>query len=237
MAPLNENEVHVWHAPLSALASELPRLGALLSPDERARAERFHFERDRNQFTLTRAILRSLLGEYCQVPAEDIAFDYGPRGKPVLRAPASMQLQFNVSHSHGMAAYAITRTCHVGVDVELVREVKEADGIVTSQFAPEEVAAYRALPVEARRRGFFYLWTRKEAYIKALGEGLGHPLDRFAVSLEPGPAARFVRIGSDPAALADWTLCDLVLDASYVAALAVQGVGLNVVSRAWTPVR
>src|SRR5258708_2804197 len=192
-----ENELHVWHARLSGLIDELPRLGALLCPEERARAERFCFERDRNPFILSRAILRSLLGEYCRMPAAEIAFGYGPRGKPFVAPCGGAPIEFNVSHTVGMAVYAITRGRPVGIDVEYVREVKDAGGIVARQFAAEEIAAYKALPAAARQHAFFYLWTRKEAYIKALGEGLGHPLDCFAVSLEPGAAARFLRIGSD----------------------------------------
>lgn len=233
VATLGENELHIWHARLSDLADQLPRLGALLCPEERARAGRFYFERDRNAFILSRAILRSLLGEYCRIPADKIAFGYGPRGKPVVHVPAGCSpVEFNVSHSHGMAVYAIARDCPVGIDVEYVREVKEADGIVTGQFAPEEISAYRALSTAAKQRGFFHLWTRKEAYIKALGEGLGHPLDRFAVSLEPG-AARFLRIDSAPDRENDWMLRDLALDPSYIAAVAVRGVGLEISCQAW----
>ncbi len=233
MEALAENELHVWHARLSELTDELPRLSSLLCPEERARAERFCFDRDRIPFILSRAILRSLLAQYCHTPAAEIAFGYGPRGKPGIAPCGGAQIEFNVSHTLDMAVYAITRGRPLGIDVEYVREVKDADGIVARQFAAEEVAAYRALPAAAKQRGFFYLWTRKEAYIKALGEGLGHPLDNFAVSLEPGTAARILRIGSSRELPSGWTLLDLTLGPSYVAAVALRGVGLEISCQAW----
>jgi 4'-phosphopantetheinyl transferase len=231
--PLNEDEVHVWHARLDELTGQHRRMAALLNGEERARATRFRIERDRIHFRLARGILRSLLSDYGSVPPKEIALGYSPTGKPVLTNPQHQDLQFNLSHSHGMAVFAFGRGRRVGIDVELAREMKDADNIVQRYFSPEEITAYQALPAETRLSGFFNGWVRKEAFVKALGEGLGHPLAAFTVSLVPTEPARLLSIAGDQAAAAGWTLCDLDIDPGYACALVAEGGPLRVSCRAW----
>jgi len=227
---LERDEVHVWRAALDRLTHCFSRLHALLSSDEQARCGRYFREHDRIQFGLTRGILRLLLSRYCGVPASAIALDYSAQGKPALAG--CRELQFNLSHSGGMAVFALALSRRVGIDVERMRAVQDRDLLVSRNFAPEEVEAYHKLPTEARPQGFFNGWTRKEAFVKALGQGLSHPLSAFAVSLTPGEPARLLRVDSGSAD--GWMLCDLTEESSYVAALAIEGTGLRIRSHQWS---
>ena len=162
-----------------------------LAADEQARAERFHFERDREHFIVARGVLRAILGRYLNRAPERLSFCYGAHGKPALAGEAGADaIRFNVSHSHGVALYAVTRGREVGIDLERIRFDLAVLEIAERFFSRREVATLRTLPTEAQRQAFFRCWTRKEAYIKARGEGLSLPLDQFDVSLAPGePAA------------------------------------------------
>jgi 4'-phosphopantetheinyl transferase len=229
---LAEDEVHVWHVRLAELAPELPRLQTLLSQDERERASRFHFERDRMTHCLSRAALRLLLQSYGVAAGPAIRFSYAAHGKPELAAAHnSAWLRFNLAHSHEMAVVAFAHSRQVGVDVECVRELRDADSLIAHYFSAEEQAEYQVLSPAARRRAFLNGWTRKEAFIKATGEGLSRPLDSFAVTLTPGEPVRFLRVGPDAAAASGWVLADLTLDPSYVVALAVEGTDLSIGNR------
>jgi len=158
-----------------------------LVPDERQRAERFRFERDRRRFIVAHGVLRDILGRYLKCSPAQVSFSYNQYGKPALAQESeAIGLRFNMSHSHEVALYALTRAREVGVDVELLREDFASLEIAERFFSRSEVALLNSLAPELRTDGFFNCWTRKEAYIKALGEGLSHPLDRFAVSLAPG---------------------------------------------------
>jgi 4'-phosphopantetheinyl transferase len=231
---LAPREVHVWHAGLNDLAQagQLPALAALLNAEEHTRVARFHFSKDRDHFTLARGILRGLLAGYCGVPAAAIALAYSTAGKPALAWPAGVDLHFNLSHSHGLAVYAFARGFRVGIDVELVRELKDADQIVERFFSPAELAAYRALAPDARPQGFFNGWVGKEAFVKALGQGLGHELAAFTVSLTPGAPARLVALPADQAG-AGWTLCAVPIDPSYACAVVGEGGTFQVKCRRW----
>jgi 4'-phosphopantetheinyl transferase len=232
---LANDEVHVWHAQLDTLAEQQVALEALLNDEERVRANRFRFPHDRLHFALARGILRSLLAAYCGLPATDLVLVYGSSGKPALAGPPEKGLQFNLSHSHGRAVYAFTRGRRVGIDVEQVRDLKDADAIVERFFSADEIAAYQALPAEARQRAFFSGWARKEAFIKALGAGLGYPLTEFSVTLVPSQPARFVAMPSDQDPR-DWMLSELPIDPDFVSALAVAGTGLRILCRRWPPI-
>jgi len=186
------------------LANEAVRAGAALLPAcERQRAARLRFERDRRRFIASRALLRALLAQRLAIPPEQIALVYGKYGKPAL---ARHQLQFNLSHSGDYTAYAFACDCEIGIDIEEVRSIPEADAIAARIFSRSEQDAYAALPADARSLGFFGCWTRKEAVVKALGEGLRMPLDQFDVSLAPGEPARLLRIGTMTGEQAGWRL-------------------------------
>jgi 4'-phosphopantetheinyl transferase len=180
LVEIASDELHLWRASLDLPADEIDALCRSLSPDEIVRADRFHFPRDRHRFVAARSTLRSILSRYTGTAPEQVRFDYGPQGKPALAFPTS-DLRFNLSHSEEMALYAITRGRAVGVDVERVRPWPDAGSLVESYFTPRERVAFRALPAESRDDVFFQWWTRKEAYIKALGAGHSHPLDRIDV--------------------------------------------------------
>jgi 4'-phosphopantetheinyl transferase len=184
---LTRRDVHVWRAPLDSDPETFGRLESVLSEDERERAQRFIFERDRDSFTVARGILRHLLGQHLQCPPQAIEFSYGPNGKPELGSSHSHSpLRFNLSHSHGRAVFAITLERRVGIDLEFVRAESARQDIAARYFSTQEVNELRSLPAEQRAEGFFLCWTRKEAYVKAKGAGLQIPLDSFHVSLSPG---------------------------------------------------
>ena len=215
--------VHVWCIRLGSPGREaLAELERALSADERARADRFAFERLRVDHIVSTGSLRFLLSRYTGIAPERIDLVRGPRGKPSLRdAPGA--IEFNLSHSSGLAVVALTRGCPLGVDVEGMRTIRDLPDLARSTFAPEETADLLALPDAERQRAFFRCWTRKEAYIKAIGEGLYEPLDRFRVTLRPDEPARFVHIGGDREEAARWTLDAPTLESPYVAALAYAG--------------
>jgi 4'-phosphopantetheinyl transferase len=229
---LPENEVHVWHVKLNELMPIFPQFLLLLNEEERRRAARFSFEHDRAAFCLRRGVLRCLLESYGVATAGKVSFTYSSRGKPILASgQGSEGLNFNLSHSQGMAVYAMARFRRIGIDVECIRSFIEADDLVAQDFADEEKAAYEALPPLAREQGFFNAWTRKEAFLKALGEGLDGALCSFAVTLTPGELACFRRIDSKLGDVAEWLLADVTLDPTYAVAIAVEGTGLQLRNR------
>jgi 4'-phosphopantetheinyl transferase len=216
------DEVHVWRAPLDCDASALEVFHATLDDDERARALRFRFDRDRAWFVAARGILRDILSRYLRHPASLIQFTYNEYGKPELVGDAG-SLRFNVSHSGGAALYAFARGREVGVDVELLRDDFASVEVAGRFFSAAEIRTLSLQQPHLLTRSFFNCWTRKEAYIKALGEGLSHPLDCFAVSLAPGEPARLISTDRDPSEAADWSIIDLQPFEGYAAALAVKG--------------
>jgi len=184
------NAIHVWRASMAMDSAALRRLESTLADHERARAERFHFERDRNRFIAARGFLRDLLGRYLQCAPQAIEFAYGPRGKPAIASHESRHpLRFNLSHSHELAVIGIKREREIGIDVELVRPEFAGEEIAKRYFSAKELDELSRLPAEVRTEGFFLCWTRKEAYIKARGDGLHIGLESFDVSLSPGKPA------------------------------------------------
>ncbi len=220
---LNANEVHVWRVPLDMSPGTIERLSQFLAPDERAKAERFRFARDRNQFIIGRGLLRVLLGRYLVCDPQRVSFCYNTYGKPSLDAALSTSgLQFNLSHSHQLALLAFTYVGNVGVDIEYMRSDVEFEQLAERFFAPGECAVLQALPVAAREEAFYNCWTRKEAYIKARGKGLSIPLESFEVSLRPGEPAALLRSREQPSDVLRWSLHTLIPGEQYAAALAVE---------------
>jgi len=231
---LREGEVHVWYAALDRYASFTQQYYRTLSADEQSRAERFRFERDKNHFIAARGLLREILRHYLHTTPEEISFCYNPQGKPALQNhPDNQNLMFNVSHSHGMALYAITQKKNIGIDVEQIRNDVEADKIATRFFSEQEASILYSLPIHLKTRGFYNCWTRKEAYLKARGEGLMTPLSKFSVSLTPGKPAALINCQWDPDETSRWTLHELNVDHRYIAALAVEGIPANITCRPW----
>jgi 4'-phosphopantetheinyl transferase len=232
--PLAGPDVHLWAAPLDLPAPRLANLAPALSPDEQARAARFHFERDRGRFIAGRGMLRAVLGRYLQTGPSQLKFAYSPRGKPTLAAPQENELHFNLAHSDGLILLAVTRACPLGVDVERIRPLRDAEGIIERFFSPRESATLKSLPADQKPVAFFNLWTRKEAWLKATGDGLGESLSQSEVSLLPDGPARFLSILGDAQAAAAWTLQDLSPAAGFKAALAAPAQGLRFHCWRWT---
>jgi 4'-phosphopantetheinyl transferase len=215
---LEGRTVHVWPIRTEAPSAVAERFELLLGTDEKSRAGRFRFDHLRYSFVITRGVLRILLGHYLHVSPISIQFKYGSRGKPALAAPAC--IDFNASDSSGLSVFAFTAGCEVGVDVEQIRPLQDMQNIADRFFCSEEAAELMSLTANQRERGFYLCWTRKEAYIKAIGDGLYAPLDSFRVTLQPSQPARFMHIAYDTRAAEAWTLHDLQLAPNYAAALA-----------------
>lgn len=181
---LPENEIHVWRAWLEVDARERERLASHLSEDELLRANRFVFPSDRNHFMVARGRLRELLAMYLQCSPEDLQFRTGQYGKPSL--PDDINVRFNLTHSYGLALYGFAKQRELGIDVEKIRPEFASEEVAERYFSVAERRELRELPPELRTTAFFLCWTRKEAYVKAHGDGLQIPLDSFDVSLTPG---------------------------------------------------
>jgi 4'-phosphopantetheinyl transferase len=232
--PLGADDVHVWQASLDVATELADRLAACLDDDERQRAGRFHFRRDRNRYLVGRGRLRQMLGAYLHVAPEGVRFQYSKVGKPALsEGSGSADLRFNVTHSHGLALYALTRGRDVGVDVERVRSDLAWNELAERYFAPTEIAELMALPPDRQRLAFFTCWTRKEAYVKALGLGLSVPLDGFAVTLAPDRPPALIGTAHDPTQCERWELRELEPAAGFVGAMAVEGRGWRLWHGRW----
>lgn len=232
---LDRDEVHVWRGDLAVAPDRLAALAATLAPDEHDRAARFHFERDRRRFVAGRGILRAVLARHAGCPATALRFRYGPRGKPALEGDGGGgDLRFNVSHSGDLALVAVARGREIGVDVEALRP-DLTPGLAERFFSPAEVAALSALPPAARPAAFFACWTRKEAFVKATGDGLSLPLDAFDVSLAPGEPPALLRVADDPHGPDRWRLVALEPAPGFAAALAVEGRDWRLACWAWAP--
>ena len=214
-----DGNVHVFSAPLDVPAKRQGELVQWLSDDERRRAKRFHLERDRRRFIAGRGTLREILGVMLKVNPARLVFSYGEFGKPQIAAPvAAPSLHFNLAHSDSIAVFA-TAEHELGVDLERIRAMDEVEQIASRFFSPREAGCLLALPAEQRREGFFNCWTRKEAYLKAIGLGLDDHLDQIEVSLAPGEAAELLAVPNDSP---PWRLHSLIPAAEFAGALATQ---------------
>jgi 4'-phosphopantetheinyl transferase len=221
---LPPGEIHVWSVALDAQPEEVERLAESLAADEWERARRFHFERHRRQYQVGRGALRELLGGYLGLAPGEVQFSYGPRGKPFLAGPAAAsRLFFNLSNSHELALVAFLRDVEIGVDVEHLKPMPDLEQIAERFFSESERVALRQLPAHQKCDGFFNCWTRKEAYLKAVGEGLAAPLDSFDVTLLPGEAPRMLTLQGDAGRAARWFFQCFQPAPGYVGALAVEG--------------
>jgi 4'-phosphopantetheinyl transferase len=218
--------VHVWRASLEQPFALQETLLRTLNEDESARADRFHFERHRRRFVLARGFLRALLARYLEIGPEEVRFVYGPYGKPSLADKhIASGLRFNASHSHELAVYALVQEREIGIDVEYVKQEFAGEDIARHFFSAYEVQTLLALPENEQPAAFFRCWTRKEAYIKAIGTGLSHPLDEFDVTLAANERAALIRDRRDDQATSRWSMFNLELD-SYAGALVVEGVSV-----------
>jgi 4'-phosphopantetheinyl transferase len=216
------NEVHVWRARLDVPWSWA--FDEALSLPDRARADRFRFESDRRRFCLGRGSLRLILGRYLKIRPGRLQLDTNEFGKPFLADQrASQGLRFNLTHSHQLALIAITRHREVGIDLEYRRPDFVTDEVANHFFSQNEAAQLRALPAEFKTEAFFKCWTRKEAYIKARGEGIACSLNEFDVSLRPGTAPALLNSPNGARELERWSFQDLSPAPEYAATVAFEG--------------
>jgi 4'-phosphopantetheinyl transferase len=206
-----------------------------LDPGERQRAARFHFARDRDRFIVGRGTLRALLARYLGGAPARLGFSYGPHGKPALSGEVA-DVRFNLSHAAGVALYAVAVGREVGIDVEAVRPDFATDQIAERFFSPAERQALRGVEGESRGAAFFACWTRKEAYIKARGQGLSLPLDSFDVTLVPGEPAALLATRDDPGQRDRWWLSALDAGPGFAAALTIEGQGCTLRCWQWSDV-
>ena len=228
------DEVHVWSIRVSSAASSLGALERLLAPDEQARAARFLREADSHRFVAAHGGLRQLLGRYLSLPPAALGFTIGEFGKPALAdAAAGRALSFNLSHAGDWILIALAAGQAVGVDVEFIRPDLDFMPIARTQFSPDEVTALTAEPPGAQANAFFRCWTRKEAYLKARGQGLAYSLREFSVAFgtEARPELRWV--ADDPSAAGRWTVLDCAPAADYAGAVVVDGSAMRLVVRSW----
>lgn len=232
---LGQHEIHVWRADLNVGEQLLQTLEDTIEKIERDRANRFHFDKDRHHFIAARGTLRLILGSYLNIKPRNLKFTYNTHGKPKIGNELDQNyLKFNLSHSHGLALYAVTLGRDVGIDIERVRTNLSFEKIAKRFFSPLEIKMLESLPPSERIEGFFNCWTRKEAYIKAIGEGLSRPLDQFDVTLNPSDEAKIVNIKGDPVLASSWSLYPLLPAPGYVGALAVEGKNLRIKHWTWS---
>lgn len=219
----SSGNIHVWRASLDPPEPCVQHLSSILSDAEHARAAQFCFERDRKRFITGRGLLRLILGRYLHISPAALHIQAEATGQPVLAASQAGGIEFNVSHSHGVVLYALTNGRRIGIDIERIRAGPHVDALVDRVLSPRERAVFRALPQEQRPAAFFCAWTRKEAYLKACGQGLSRPLDRIDVSLSPFEPERPLSVHGDPQKPSGWSLHGLTPAPGYAAALAHEG--------------
>jgi len=219
--PVTEADVFVWTVRVDEEVDRLERLDALLAPGERERAGRFHAERHRRQFVVTRGVLRTLIGRRLGIAPAFVRFVEGPHGKPALADPSTPALEFNVAHSHGLALVALSAGAPVGIDVERIRPGVDHEGIAGRFFAQVERTALARIEPARRIEAFFACWSRKEAVLKAVGTGISGGVAAYAVSCDPDGPARLLATGPDGPPLDRWTLADLDVGPGFRAAVAV----------------
>jgi 4'-phosphopantetheinyl transferase len=228
---LSRDMIHVWRASLEIEPATLQRLKSTLAKNELERAERFIFDQDRNRFIAARGILRNVLARYLQCAPQTIEFVYGARGKPAISSGSTRDpLRFNLSHSHGLALIGLAREHEIGIDLEMIRSDFASEEIAKRYFSAKEIDELRGLPADLRTEGFFLCWTRKEAYIKAKGDGLHIPLDSFDVSLTPGLPPEL-----NCSDRSRWSMISLTPESGYVAAVVEEGNGSQLCHFNWAP--
>jgi 4'-phosphopantetheinyl transferase len=217
---LTPGAVHMWPLPVDAEAWPGIDWASLLSKDEWVRARRFKYAPDAYRYTASRALLRIVLASYLRLDPRDLVFDYSTNGKPFLSRGG--QLRFNLSHSHDVALIGVTHGRQIGVDVERIRDDLEVEQIARQFFSKAEQSALATLPAIRRQRAFFDCWTRKEAFVKARGDGLSLPLDQFDVSLRPDEPARLLATRPDASEAAAWEAAAVAVGPGYAGAVITQ---------------
>ncbi|PSF36760.1 4'-phosphopantetheinyl transferase [Aphanothece hegewaldii CCALA 016] len=228
----NLTNVQIWVNNLDQPSETIQNLEKILSEDEKERAMRFRFAEHRRRFIVARGGLREILGHYLNLAPQDVRFEYNAKGKPFLCSSLNRELQFNVSHSHELALYGVAQSSKIGVDLEYVRTVKDLEHIAERFFCPSEAAIVKTLSSKEKEKAFFKIWTAKEAYLKATGEGIAGGLNQVEVSISKRSASQrasgqfqgLKSIAGDEQAVNQWRLWSFFPKPDYVATIAVEDV-------------
>jgi len=232
---LKVNEIHVWHASIVIEREMESTCLSVLSQDEKVRADRFHFKKDRNVYIAARFILRFLLSQYLNRNPDALRFSYSAHGKPFLktRSSAEPKLEFNLSHSGEKALFAFCLDRPLGIDLERLRKNTDILSLAKRFFSPGEYSDLISLPDKERLGAFFLCWVRKEAFIKAKERGLSLGLSKFEVSLNPDKPAVLKHTFYQKKDAENWSLFNIKVEKDYRAALAVKGKNVEVRSFHW----
>ncbi len=216
---LPDNEIHIWKSSLDVQEKKMAELSKILSPDEIERAGRFHFDRDKRRFIAGRGMLREILARYIDKKSEDIKFTYTSRGKPQIDDGAEAgRISFSLSHSHELVLYAFTRDHPIGVDVERARSIEDVEGLARRFFSEREYRLVNASSGAKKQEMFFTIWTIKEAYLKATGEGLSG-LEDIEVSLSPDGVPLELISAGRPGLMKQWEIDSFSPADDYFAAV------------------
>lgn len=229
-----EGEIHVWRAALDLPKDRVGELERFLAADELGRAKRFLVRSARDRYTVARAVLRNLLSRYVSAAPADLRFYYTEYGKPELAHPAT-PIRFNVSHSHGLAVYAVTAEVPVGIDVEYLHRRATMDRLKVAHrvFSDREYNELASMPSYRRDEAFLACWTRKEAFVKAIGQGLSCPLDQFDVTVDPSDPPELRATQWDPLEADRWSMASVDPGPDYIGALAVPDLNLKITRWQW----
>jgi 4'-phosphopantetheinyl transferase len=229
---LSEGDVQIWRAWLKRPPEQVDGLMAVLSEDERARAGRFHYAKDRSHFIAGRAILRTLLGRYLLLSPNEVLFTYSQHGRPDLdKRVNTIGLQFNLSHSEELAIFAFTRGRKLGIDLEYQRWLSDLSELAASCLSQNEFEIWSNLPTSQQQGAFYLLWTQKEAFLKAEGEGLSQPLESIELAFEQDTAATLENIRDCSIGECKWSATTFVPAPGYLASLFVSGEGWQLTCR------
>lgn len=232
MIQVKNNEVHLWQIDMNNFVSQCDDLQEILTETEWAKANRFVQKTDRERSIIARSLLRQLLGKYLLCKPEEVNFQYNAFDKPMLADSHNNSLYFNVSHSQQWIVYAISPIYHVGVDIEYINPEVDVSGIAERFFHSDESRYIQSLNGDAQVRAFFHCWTRKEALLKALGEGLSFPLEECHVSLDDDEMVSVLKLADHD--INDWKLFNLNLADGFAAAVAIHGPVTSLKQRMWS---
>ena len=232
---LAHTEVHVWHASLEQPPEVARELETVLTEEDQKRAGRFRYPAHRRSFIASRGILRILIHRYTGIRPDQISFNYNMAGKPYLAGPASISgLSFNLSHAGLLVLFAFSRGRQVGVDVECIRPIEEMDRIASWNFSPGEYRIFQRLPEESKLQAFYNCWSRKEAFLKAVGDGLSFPLHEIEVFFGNQYPDTVQGISWGEEAAQQWSMHDIEIPDGYAASLVVEGYEYSVSHHQWT---
>ncbi len=217
---LSEGEIHVWSANLDIQKEVSDIYWSVLSVDEKERANRFRFVKDKTHYIAARGILRHLLGQYLNENPKRLQFQYSDYQKPFLEHQSEME--FNVSHSGSYGLFVFTIKNSIGIDIEYTQRPIEVAAVASRFFSKKEAEKLLALPISTHQEAFYNCWTRKEAIIKAIGQGLSFPLDQFEVTLAPNSEAELLATYWDEAEVGQWEMRSFVPAPNYIGALAIR---------------